>query len=415
MKQPRIGLLTREYPPEIYGGAGVHVEYLARELRRHVELSVHCFGAPRPQHQEVAKTYVPWEELSGSAPHMAALRTLSVDLAMAAAVSDLELVHSHTWYANFAGYLAKLLYGIPHVMTSHSLEPLRPWKAEQLGGGYALSSYCERVAIEAADAVIAVSSGMKRDILKAYPNVREDRVAIIYNGIDPAEYKPDPRTDVLERHGIPLDRPYVVFVGRITRQKGVVHLLEAAAMLTKGASLVLCAGEADTKELAEEVKQLAKPLASEPGRLIWIDKMLPRPELIQILSHARVFVCPSVYEPFGIVNLEAMACGAPVVASAVGGIPEIVVQGDTGFLVPFEPDGTPAGTPKDRALFARQLADKLNLLLEDAGLARRLGDAGRRRVAQKFSWASIAERTSDLYRSLIERAAAERGVPAPSA
>ncbi len=396
----KVALLTREYPPEIYGGAGVHVEYLARELERHVALRVHCFGAPRTA-PEVAKSYQPWPELAGAAPHLQALRTLSVDLAMAADLEGASLVHSHTWYANFAGHLAKLLYGIPHVMTSHSLEPLRPWKAEQLGGGYALSSFCERIAIETADAVVAVSSGMKRDILAAYPAVDPDRVRVIYNGIDPDQYRPEASQDALHRHGIDAGQPYVVFVGRITRQKGVIHLLEAARFLPEGLQLVLCAGEPDTPEIAEEMRALVAE-ANRRLRVIWIERMLPRPEVIQILSHARLFVCPSVYEPFGIVNLEAMACGAPVVASAVGGIPEVVVDGETGFLVPFESDGSAAGTPRDRERFARDLAGRMQLLLDDPERARRFGQAGRQRVLDHFSWAAVARETAALYRALVD-------------
>ena len=401
----KVALLTREYPPEIYGGAGVHVEYLARELRRHVDLSVHCFGAPRSA-AEVARSYAPWDALSGSAPHLAALRTLSVDLEMAAAVQGTELVHTHTWYANLAGHLAKLMYGVPHVMTSHSLEPLRPWKAEQLAGGYAVSSFCERIAAESADAIIAVSNGMKHDILRAYPSVDPDRVAIIYNGIDPTEYAPVEAHDVLDRHGIDPGRPFVVFVGRITRQKGVTHLLEAARHFSDEAQLVLCAGEPDTPEIAAEVKTLVAELLSRRGRVIWIEKMLPRPDVIQILSHARVFVCPSVYEPFGIVNLEAMACGAAVVASAVGGIPEIVVPDQTGFLVPFEPDGSAAGTPRDRRRFAEDLAARIDQLIADPALAARFGRAGRQRVIDQFSWSAIAERTAELYAKLAAQRAA---------
>jgi starch synthase len=398
----KVALLSREYPPEVYGGAGVHVEYLARELASHVEVAVHCFGAPR-ERPEVARVYSAWSELSGSAAHVAALRTMSVDLAMAAGVEGAELVHTHTWYANFAGHLAKLLYGVPHVMTSHSLEPLRPWKAEQLGGGYAISSFCERIAVESADAIIAVSRGMKSDILSCYPTVSPDRVAIIHNGIDPTEYKPDPRTDVLARHGIDPARPYLVFVGRITRQKGVVHLLEAMRHVDPRAALVLCAGEPDTAEMAAEVRALVEELEHNRGGFVWIEKMLPRPDVIQILSHARAFVCPSVYEPFGIVNLEAMACGAPVVASAVGGIPEIVVHEETGFLVPFEPDGSPAGTPRDREGYARDLAARINALVADPALASRFGRAGRERVVQYFSWSAVAQKTADLYATLVRR------------
>ena len=400
----KIALLSREYPPEIYGGAGVHVEYLARELAPLVDLAVHCFGQPRSR-PEVAGTYQPWDALDGDLPELAALRTLSVDLLMAKAVRGTELVHTHTWYANFAGHLAKLMYGVPHVMTSHSLEPLRPWKAEQLGGGYALSSYCEKTAIESADAVIAVSVGMKKDILGAYPMVDPARVHVIYNGIDPAQFQPDPKTDVLERVGIDPSRPYVVFVGRITRQKGIVHLLEAARHFSPEVELVLCAGEPDTKEMGAEVRELVADLERRRGPVRWIEKMLPRPDLIQILSHASVFACPSIYEPFGIVNLEAMACGAPVVASAIGGIPEVVDDGRTGFLVGFESDGTPLGAPKDREAFARAFAARVNELVADPARAAAFGKAGRARVETRFSWSSIARQTVDLYRSLrVDRA-----------
>jgi starch synthase len=395
----KIALLSREYPPEVYGGAGVHVEYLARELAPLVELAVHCFGAQRSL-PNVAGTYQPWALLDGEAPELAALRTLSQDLLMAKAVQGTDLVHTHTWYANFAGHLAKLMYGIPHVMTSHSLEPLRPWKAEQLGGGYALSSFCEKTSIEAADAVIAVSAGMRKDILNAYPNVDPARVHLIYNGIDPQQFRRDAATNVLEREGIDPNKPYVVFVGRVTRQKGIVHLLEAARYFAPEVELVLCAGDADTKEMGSEVRALVSELERVRGPVRWIEKMMPRPELIQVLSHATVFACPSIYEPFGIVNLEAMACGAPVVASAVGGIPEVVVDGKTGFLVHFEPDGTPLGAPKDREAFARAFAARVNELVAKPALAAAFGEAGRARVESTFSWSSIAKQTADLYRSL---------------
>jgi alpha-maltose-1-phosphate synthase len=400
----KVALLSREYPPEIYGGAGVHVEYLARELSRQVDLGVYCFGQDRKS-SEVQGSYKSWSQLDGSAPELAALRTLSIDLAMAKDVAGSELVHTHTWYANFGGHLSKLMYGIPHVMTSHSLEPLRPWKAEQLAGGYAISSFCERTAIEAADAVIAVSSGMKRDILKAYPAVDPSRVHIIYNGIDLDEYQRDEKTNVLERQGIDPSQPYAVFVGRVTRQKGIVHLLEAARYIDKSVRIVLCAGEPDTADLKAEVEALVNQIEAERGGLVWIQKMMPRPELIQVLSHARVFVCPSIYEPFGIVNLEAMACGAPVVASAVGGIPEVVRDGETGFLVPFEPDGTPMGGPKDRDAFARALAARVSELCESPALARKLGAAGRKRVEEHFAWSSIARQTTRLYEHLLSKKA----------
>jgi alpha-maltose-1-phosphate synthase len=369
-----VSLLTREYPPEVYGGAGVHVEYLARSLRDLVDLTVHCFGAER----EGARTYRPWEALKGNA----ALETMSVDLAMTAGVEGAQLVHSHTWYANLAGHLAKLNYGIPHVATTHSLEPLRPWKEEQLGGGYHLSSFCERTALEAADAIIAVSGAMRDDVLGSYPAVESNRVQVIHNGIDTEEYRPDNETDVLERHGVDPAKPYVIFVGRITHQKGLEHLLDAAPSIDPSAQLVLCAGAPDTPEIGERVRSRIPKLE----RTIWIEEMLPKPDVIQLLTHATVFVCPSIYEPMGIVNLEAMACETAVVASRVGGIPEVVAENETGFLVE-------AGNPGE-------LAARVNELLADPELAARFGKAGRKRAVEHFSWRAIAERTADLYRSL---------------
>ena len=330
----RVSLLTREYPPEVYGGAGVHVDYLSRELARMVELSVHCWGADRDTPNVHA--YSPWDALSGDRPDLAALQAMSIDLLMAAHVAGTELVHSHTWYAQFAGHLAKLLHGVPHVATVHSLEPLRPWKAEQLGGGYAVSSFCERVALEGADAVIAVSQGARRDILSVYPEVEPSRVHVVYNGIDTVEYAPDPGVDVLERLGVDPDRPSVVFVGRITRQKGVPLLLRAAAQFDPEAQLVLCAGAPDTPEIGAEVAAGVQALQATRDGVIWIDQMLPKRDVIQLLSHATVFACPSIYEPLGIVNLEAMACEAAVVASATGGIVEVVIDGETGYLVSLE-------------------------------------------------------------------------------
>jgi len=397
-----VGIVTREYPPEIYGGAGVHVENLVKFLRDHVDVQVHCFGKHRDA-PEVAGSYEPWQLLEGKAPHTAALQTLSVNLAIAARLNEVELVHSHTWYANMAGHYAHLLYGIPHVMTSHSLEPLRPWKAEQLGGGYALSSFCERVSVEQADAVIAVSTAMKADILKSYPGVNPSKVHVIYNGIDPTEVRPDPDDSHLRGFGIDPTIPYVVFVGRITRQKGIVHLLEAARHFVPGTQLVLCAGEPDTAEIGREVETLVDELRRSRGHVVWIARMLSRSELSQVLTHARVFVCPSVYEPFGIVNLEAMACGVSVVASKVGGIPEIVVPKETGTLVPFESDGSPFGTPKYRETYARDLASAVNELIENPGLAKRYGESGRQRVVDIFSWAAIADKTAKLYAHLLGR------------
>jgi starch synthase len=384
----------------VYGGAGVHVENLVRFLREHVDVKVHCFGRDRTA-PEVAASYQPWSALDGKAPYLQALRTLSVNLNISAHLNEVDLVHSHTWYANMAGHFAHLLFGIPHVMTSHSLEPLRPWKAEQLGGGYALSSFCERTAIENANAVIAVSTAMKADILSAYPAVPSEKVHVIYNGIDPTEVRADPRINHLIECGINPDLPYVVFVGRITRQKGIVHLLEAARHFVPNTQLVLCAGEPDTPELGREVELLVNELRATRGNVVWIARMLTRSELSQVLTHARVFVCPSVYEPFGIVNLEAMACGVPVVATQVGGIPEIVVPRETGTLVAFENDGSPFGTPKYRDAFAASLAAAINELLEDPTLAKRYGEQGRQRVVDVFSWAAIAEKTAKLYAELV--------------
>lgn len=397
----RAALVTREYPPDVYGGAGVHVEYLARELRKLLDLRVHCFGAPRTD--EGVDAYPPWDALGGGDPFMAALRTLSTDLAIAAELGSADVVHTHTWYANFAGHLARLIHGVPHVMTSHSLEPLRPWKEEQLAGGYRLSCFIEKTSIEAADAVIAVSRGMRDDILATYPQVRPDRVHVIHNGIDPDEYHPTAETEALRRYGIDASRPYVVFVGRITRQKGVVHLLSAARHFDPKVTLVLCAGEPDTPEIALEVRRIVAELDARDAPVLWIEQMLARSEVIQILAHARAFVCPSVYEPFGIVNVEAMACGVPVIASAVGGIPEIVVHGQTGYLVEFEPAPGASAGPADPDGFARELANRVNALVDSPELAARMGRAGRARALAEFSWQGVAKKTASLYASVRQR------------
>jgi starch synthase len=393
----RVALLTREYPPEVYGGAGVHVEYLARELALRVDLSVHCWGADRAD--PAVHAYRPWEALAGGSPHLAALQAMSVDLLMAAGTETAEVVHSHTWYAQFGGHLAKLTYGIPHVATVHSLEPLRPWKAEQLGGGYALSSFCERVALEGADAVIAVSEGSKRDILSCYPAIDEGRVHVVYNGIDTAEYTPDPGTDVLERIGVDPGRPSVVFVGRITRQKGVPLLVRAAAHFDPATQLVLCAGAPDTPEIGAEVAAGVERLQAGRDGIFWIDEMLPKTDVIQLLSHATVFACPSIYEPLGIVNLEAMACEGAVVASATGGIVEVVADGETGFLVPLE-QAPGEIDPIDPEGFARAFAERVNALIADPSLAEQMGRAGRRRVMEHFAWPAIADETVAVYRSV---------------
>ena len=392
MDKLRVALLTREYPPEVYGGAGVHVTYLARELAPLVDVTVHCQGADRPD----AVAHRPWDLLAGANP---ALQVVSTDLSMAAAVStpgsSAQLVHSHTWYANLGGHLASMLYGIPHVMTMHSLEALRPWKAEQLGGGYQVSTWCERTSAASAAAVVAVSDGMRADILAAYPEIQDERVRVIRNGIDTDEYRPDPKTDVLERYGVDRARPYVIFVGRITRQKGVPVLLRAASMLIPEAQLVLLAGAADTPEQLAEVTELVDGLRTgENGRarsgVIWIPEMLSKPEVIQLLTHATVFAIPSIYEPLGIVNLEAMACGTAVVGSRTGGIPEVVADGETGLLVP-------PGEPKP-------LADALNVLLRDPARAQAMGQAGHKRAVAEFGWPAIAAQTAELYAELVHSA-----------
>jgi len=391
----RVDLLTREYPPDVYGGAGVHVEYLAEYLRPLADLRVHCFGGGRA---EVGVTGYPDPPgLAGANP---ALRTLGVDLEMAAGCAGADLVHSHTWYANLAGHVAKLLHGIPHVVTTHSLEPLRPWKAEQLGGGYALSSWAERTALEAADAVIAVSAGMRRDVLVAYPGVDPAKVQVVHNGIDTVQYAPDPGTSVLERLGIDPDRPSVVFVGRVTHQKGLPYLLRAAAALPPEVQLVLLAGAPDTPEIAAEVTGLVDALRASRSGVVWVLEMLPKREVIQVLTHATVFVCPSIYEPMGIVNLEAMACETAVVATATGGIPEVVADGETGLLVPIEPGSDGTGAPADPAVFVADLAARINALVTDPERAAAMGRAGRQRAVDHFSWPAIAAQTMALYRSL---------------
>ncbi|NIK57206.1 glycogen synthase [Kribbella shirazensis] len=388
----KVAILTREFPPDVYGGAGVHVDFLVRELRRLIDVDVHCMGEPR----QGATAHSEDDPRIPSAN--AALRILSTDLTMTAAVGDAQLVHSHTWYANMAGHWAKLLYDVPHVVTAHSLEPRRPWKAEQLGGGYRLSSWAERTSYEAADAVVAVSRGMRDDVLDCYPSIDPARVHVISNGIDADFYRPDPATHVLERLGVDLSRPYVTFVGRITRQKGVPHLLRAGLRLDPSVQLVLLAGAADTVELKAETDALIDDLKAARDGVFVVSEMLPREEVRQVLTHALAFCCPSIYEPLGIVNLEAMACETAVVASAVGGIPEVVDDGVTGILVPYDENDTDA--------FERGLAEGINQLVDNPAKAEEMGKAGRERAVSEFGWDAVANRTVELYTSLLTTAGA---------
>ena len=385
----RAAILTREFPPDVYGGAGVHVDFLVRELRRLIDVDVHCMGEPR----DGATAHTEKEDrLLGA---NSALQVLSTDIAMTAGVGaagSVDVVHSHTWYANMAGHWAKLLYDVPHVVTAHSLEPQRPWKAEQLGGGYRISSWAERTAYEAADAVVAVSNGMRADILSSYPALDESRLHVVYNGIDTDFYRPDPDTTVLERIGVDPTRPYVAFVGRITRQKGVPHLLRAGLAFDRDLQVVLLAGAADTPELKAETDGLIADLKAERDGVFVVSEMLPREEVRQVLTSALAFLCPSVYEPLGIVNLEAMACETAVVASDVGGIPEVVLDGETGLLVHYDAE--------DAAGFERDIADRVNRLAADPELAARFGRAGRERAVTSFAWDAIAQQTVDLYASL---------------
>ncbi len=443
----RVGLMTREYPPYVYGGAGVHVEYLSRELARQIEVEVHAWGAPlepagnlEPGHTEPANPNLevrfeqPWSAITDGtkAKFKGALEALSLNLLENLHLDKLDVIHTHTWYVSMAGFLAKKLYGIPFVLTTHSLEPLRAWKAEQLGTGYALSSWMERTAILDADAVVAVSNGTKADIQKAYPEVDPAKIHVIYNGIDLEQYRYTEDTSALDKYGVDTTKPYVLFVGRITRQKGVTHLVEAIQYLPPGTQVVLCAGAPDTPEIAEEMRSkveslrrqtpLSQPAVVEnftppgvepPGHsfatgdplgvghnIVWIEQMVTKEEAIQLYSHCAVFCCPSVYEPFGIINLEAMACGAPVVASATGGILEVVVEGETGHLVPFEQDPE-TGFPVEPGQFAEDLARRLDELLASPEKAKAMGAAGRQRVEEHFSWTAIAEQTIELYRSLM--------------
>ena len=396
----RVDILTKEYPPAIYGGAGVHVAELTRALRSRgdLEVRVQAFGPPRDERGTSGFADPP-----GLAGANAALVTMGVDLEIAAAAAGSDLVHSHTWYANFAGHTAALLHGIPHIVSAHSLEPMRPWKAEQLAGGYRVSSWIERTAYEAADAVIAVSAGMRADVLRSYPDIDPDKVKVIHNGIDSELWRRARDEDTVRRHGVDPDAPSVIFVGRITRQKGLPYLLRAVKELPPHVQIVLLAGAPDTPEIKAEVEALIAELRRTRSGVVWIPEMLPRAEVIAMLSAATVFVCPSVYEPLGIVNLEAMACEVPVVGTATGGIPEVVVPGETGWLVPIEQvqDGT--GTPVDPDRFVNDVAAALTDAVSDRTRAREMGLAGRERAITHFSWQSIAETTYQLYLDVVRR------------
>jgi len=402
----RVGLITREYPPQVYGGAGVHVEYLSRELAKLIEVEVHCWGT---QHADEGNLHVRGQEppaevtagLDPAAKFKTAVDALALNLAQMKELGAIDIVHTHTWYASMAGFLAKKLYCVPFVLTTHSLEPLRAWKAEQLGSGYAMSSWMERTAILDADAIVAVSHGTKADILRAYPEVDAGKVHVIYNGIDLSEYRWTADTGALARCGVDASTPYCLFVGRITRQKGVVHLVDAVKYLPEGTQVVLCAGAPDTPEIAAEMRAGVEAAKAAGGNIVWIDKMVSKPEAIELYSNCRVFCCPSVYEPFGIINLEAMACGAPVVASATGGILEVVVDGVTGFLVPFAADPV-TGFPVDGDRFSRDLAARLTELMVDPEQCKKFGAAGRQRVEETFAWEAIAAQTVELYRGLVK-------------
>ena len=391
----RIDLITKEYPPDIYGGAGVHVAELVQVLRKHIEVQVRCFGADRDEAD--TKSY---GHASAFDQANAALQTIATDLEMVSDVAGADLVHSHTWYANFAGQIASSLHGIPHLITAHSLEPLRPWKEEQLGGGYRLSSWIERTAYEGATRIIAVSDGMRKDILRAYPQLDPNKVTVVHNGIDLTAFQSATNPELVRSLGVDPAQRSVVFVGRITQQKGLPYLLKAARALPKDVQLVLCAGAPDTKEIQALVTDLVDELKKERDNVIWIERHLSREELIAVLSSATVFACPSIYEPLGIVNLEAMACGIPVVATATGGIPEVVLHNQTGLLVPIEQLEDGSGKPLDEEKFVADFASALNQMLANPDLAN-FGLAGRKRVEDHFSWDAVAQDTIRVYREAI--------------
>ncbi|RIA11068.1 glycogen synthase (ADP-glucose) [Flavobacteriaceae bacterium MAR_2010_72] len=396
-------LYTREFPPYVYGGAGVHVEYLADELSKLIEIEVRCFGDQDVQKENLTVKGFPYNNPAfdhSNEKLKAIMQTLSTSIYMNADNIDADIVHCHTWYAQFAGIMAKLCYGIPLVVTTHSLEPLRPWKREQLGKGYDASSWIEKTAIEMADAVIAVSKETKQDVLTHF-NVNEDKIKVIYNGINLQEYAVSDKTSTLEAYGIDKNKPYVLFVGRITRQKGITHLVNAIKYIDPETQIVLCAGAPDTKEIGIEMEQSVNAVKKDRNNVIWIADMLPKQEVIQLYSHADVFCCPSIYEPFGIINIEAMACKTAVVASAVGGIKEVVVHNETGILVPLEQQTTAPFEPVNPEQFSKDLAHGINTIINNPQLKAKMADKGRKRVEDYFDWAAIAKQVEELYKSLI--------------
>ena len=397
----KVLFLTNEYPPHIYGGAGVHVGYLSRELAKSMPVEVRCFGDQnfKERNLQVRGFGLDTSDFTCPKPLQSAFGAIRRCTDFNTTNIDADLVHCHTWYSHFGGILAKLNYGIPFVITVHSLEPLRPWKREQLGGGYDFSLWIEKTALEMADAIVAVSGETKRDIERLF-EVDPNHVRVIHNGIDLEEYRRVDSTDALKRHGINPDEPYLLFVGRITRQKGIVYLVRAIQFMTPGFQIVLCAGAPDTPEIAIEMQKAIEQAKFERSDIIWIEEMVDRNAVIELYSHAAVFCCPSIYEPFGIINLEAMACGTPVVASAVGGIKEVVVDQETGFLVPLEQMKESPFEPLNPEKFSRDLAGKINQLMNDRRLREKFGKAGRKRVEEKFSWSTIAQKTKALYETL---------------